>query len=50
MVIVEANEDIPPLFASANEALVTQPAQLMRDSRLRQSETLYQISDTQFSL
>ena len=46
MIIIETNEDVTPLFACANEALVAQSAQLMRNGRLGQPQALHQFADT----
>lgn len=48
MIVVQANIDITPLFAGADESLVTQTAQLMRDGGFSQTKPLDQFADSNF--
>ena len=48
MIVVQANIDITPLFAGADESLVAQSAQLMRDGGFSQTKPLDQFADTDF--
>lgn len=50
MIVVQANIDITPLFAGADESLVAQSAQLMRDGGFSQTKPLHQFADTDFPI
>src|SRR5574341_709067 len=45
MIVIQAVEDLPPLFPRPHQAHVPQPAQLMRDGRLAHLELRRQRAD-----
>lgn len=46
VLVIEADEHIAPLFARPDDALVAQPAQLVRHSRFGQAQALHQLPHT----
>lgn len=50
VVIIEANKDVTPLLAGADEAFVAQSAQLMGDGGLGHSQAVHQFADANLSI
>jgi hypothetical protein len=49
MLVIDANENVSPLFARADETLVAQSAQLVRNGGFGQTDTLHQFTYADFT-